>query len=51
MFLPGIVISGFSGQIVSSMGWSSFFFFAAAMGIPSILCSILIVRRGWNEQQ
>jgi hypothetical protein len=51
MFLPGIVISGFSGQIVSSMGWSSFFFVAAAMGIPSILCSILIVRRGWNEQQ
>ena len=51
MFLPGMVISGFSGQIVSSMGWSSFFFFAAAMGIPSILCSILIVRRGWNEQQ
>ena len=50
MFLPGIVISGFSGQIVSSMGWATFFFFAAAMGIPSILCSILIVRRGWNEQ-
>ena len=51
MFLPGIVISGFSGQIVSSMGWSSFFFFAAARGRLSILCSILIVRRGWNEQQ
>ena len=26
MFLPGIVISGFSGQIVSSMGWATFSF-------------------------
>ena len=47
MFLPGIIMSGFSGQIIDAMG---FFHFAASMGIPSILFSLLIVKKGWQEQ-
>ena len=50
MFLPGIIMSGFSGQIIDAMGWSKFFIFAASMGIPSILFSLLIVKKGWQEQ-
>jgi PAT family beta-lactamase induction signal transducer AmpG len=50
MFLPGIIMSGFSGQIIDSMGWAKFFIFAASMGIPSILFSLLIVKKGWQEQ-
>ena len=50
MFLPGIIMSGFSGQIIDAMGWAKFFIFAASMGIPSILFSLLIVKKGWQEQ-
>ena len=45
MFLPGIILSGFSGQIIDALGWAKFFLFAASMGIPSILFSLLIVKR------
>lgn len=50
MFLPGITLSGFSGLIIESSGWASLFIYSALLGIPSILCSFLIVRKGWNEQ-
>jgi hypothetical protein len=43
-------LSGFSGQIIDAMGWAKFFLFAASMGIPSILFSLMIVRKGWKEQ-
>ncbi|MDC0223160.1 MFS transporter [Gammaproteobacteria bacterium] len=50
MFLPGITLSGFSGLIIESSGWATLFIYSALLGIPSILCSFLIVRKGWNEQ-
>ena len=50
MFLPGITLSGFSGLIIESSGWAALFIYSALLGIPSILCSFLIVRKGWNEQ-
>ena len=50
MFLPGITLSGFSGQIIESGGWSTLFIYSALLGIPSIACSLLIVKKGWKEQ-
>ena len=50
MFLPGITLSGFSGQIIESSGWSTLFIYSALLGIPSIACSLLMVKKGWKEQ-
>jgi len=36
MVLPGKVLSGFSGGVVEQVGWVTFFFYAAAMGLPAI---------------
>jgi PAT family beta-lactamase induction signal transducer AmpG len=45
MSLPGRLLSGFSGQIVESSGWVSFFIYTTAAGIPAILLALLVVRR------
>ncbi len=45
MTLPGKVISGFSGFIVESVDWFSFFIYASAMGIPGIVLAVIVVRR------
>jgi len=45
MTLPGKLISGFSGFIVESTDWFTFFIYASAMGIPGILLAIAVVRR------
>jgi len=45
MTLPGKIISGFSGFIVESVDWASFFVYASAMGIPGIVLAIIVVRR------
>ncbi|MEC9374914.1 MAG: MFS transporter [Pseudomonadota bacterium] len=45
MVLPGKILSGFSGVIVDSIGWISFFTYAAFMGIPAIFLSFFISRR------
>lgn len=37
MLLPAKFIGGFSGTIVESQGYVSFFFYTAALGIPAIL--------------
>ena len=50
MFLPGITLSGFSGLIIESSGWSTLFIYSALLGMPSIACSFLIVKKGWKEQ-
>ncbi len=36
MVLPGKILSGFSGSVVEQVGWVTFFFYAAAMGLPAI---------------
>lgn len=46
MTLPGKFVSGFSGIIVDHSGYSSFFLYAALMGIPAILLAWWLWVRG-----
>ena len=50
MTLPGKAISGFSGQLIESIGWYNFFLYAALAGIPAIIFTLVVVKRGWTEQ-
>lgn len=50
MTLPGKVISGFSGFIVESVDWFSFFIYASAMGLPGIILAVIVVRRHYLNQ-
>lgn len=45
MTLPGKFTSGFSGLIVDASGYSFFFTYAAAMGIPAIILAVMVMRR------
>jgi PAT family beta-lactamase induction signal transducer AmpG len=45
MTLPGKLISGFSGFIVESIDWFSFFVYASGMGIPAILLAVIVSRK------
>ena len=45
MTLPGKVIGGFSGVVVDSAGYASFFIYAGLLGIPAILLVILLARK------
>lgn len=45
MTLAPKLISGFSGVIVDSFGYVSFFIYASAMGIPAILLVLYLMRR------
>jgi PAT family beta-lactamase induction signal transducer AmpG len=45
MTLPGKIISGFSGFVVESVDWFSFFIYASVMGVPGILLALVVVRR------
>lgn len=45
MTLPGKLVSGFSGFIVESIDWFSFFIYASGMGIPAIFLAIIVTRR------
>jgi PAT family beta-lactamase induction signal transducer AmpG len=38
------ISASFSGTVQESIGWFGFFLYAAALGIPSIILSILVVR-------
>lgn len=40
----GKLIAGWSGDVQESIGWTGFFIYAAATGIPSIILSIIVVR-------
>ncbi len=44
MTLPGKFVGGFSGVMVDTWGYSSFFITTAAAGIPALLLLILIMR-------
>jgi len=44
MTLPGKFISGFSGMVVESSNYYSFFLYAALMGIPAIILSVIVMR-------
>jgi len=45
MTLPGKLVSGFSGFIVESIDWFSFFIYASGMGIPAIILAVIVTRR------
>ncbi len=49
MTLPGKFVSGFSGVVVDSSGYYSFFIYVALLGIPAILMAIWIVRTNTNR--
>lgn len=42
----GKLAAGFSGEVQEWIGWVGFFLYAAALGIPSIVLSIIVVRQG-----
>lgn len=41
----GKVSASFSGTVQESIGWFGFFLYAAAVGVPSIILSFIVVRR------
>lgn len=45
----GKLIAGYSGEVQESIGWFGFFVYAAALGVPSIVLSIIVVRHGQTE--
>ena len=47
MTLPGKVIGGFSGVVVDSAGYASFFIYAALLGVPAIMLVLLLSR--WDN--
>jgi PAT family beta-lactamase induction signal transducer AmpG len=42
----GKLVAGYSGEVQESLGYVGFFIYAAALGIPSIILSIIVVRHG-----
>ena len=46
MTLPGKFISGFSGLVVESSGYTWFFVYAAAVGVPAILMTWYLLKKG-----
>ena len=44
MTLPGKFLSGFSGIIVDTSSYEAFFLYAAMMGLPAIVLSVIIMR-------
>lgn len=49
MTLPGKFIGGFSGVVVDSFGYPSFFAYAAALGIPAIVL-IMVLLKFWRRE-
>lgn len=41
----GKLVAGYSGEVQEWIGWFGFFLYAAATGIPSIILSIIVVKR------
>ena len=40
----GKLVAGWSGEVQEAIGYVGFFVYAAALGIPSIILSIIVVR-------
>jgi PAT family beta-lactamase induction signal transducer AmpG len=45
MSLLGKFTAGYSGNVQESIGWLGFFLYAAALGIPAILLSVIVAKR------
>jgi len=50
MTLPAKFIGGFSGVVVDSAGYASFFFYSGLLGLPSILLVVVLMTRQLREQ-
>lgn len=50
MTLPGKLFSGFSGAVVDASSYHEFFLYAAAMGIPAIVLSLIVMRHPMAHQ-
>lgn len=50
MTLPGKLFSGFSGVIVDASSYHEFFLYAAAMGIPAIVLSVVVMQHPMARQ-
>ncbi len=42
----GKLVAGYSGEIQEAVGYTGFFIYAAAMGVPSIVLAFIVVRHG-----
>ncbi len=49
MTLPGKFISGFSGWVIDSSGYTEFFLLAAVLGIPAIVLVLVLMRHARHE--
>ncbi len=47
----GKLVAGWSGNVQESLDWVGFFIYAAALGIPSIILSIVVVRHSNIEER
>jgi PAT family beta-lactamase induction signal transducer AmpG len=45
MSLLGKFTAGYSGNVQEAIGWTGFFFYAAALGVPAILLAFVVARR------
>ena len=45
MSLLGKFTAGFSGNVQEAIGWVGFFLYAAALGIPAIVLSVVVATR------
>lgn len=45
MTLPGKIIGGYSGIIVDTQGYTTFFFYAACLGLPAVLLALILNRK------
>ena len=50
MAVLGKFTAGYSGNVQEAIGWLGFFLYAAALGIPAILLSLVVARRGQDER-
>ncbi len=49
MTLPAKVIGGFSGMVVDSVGYASFFLYSGVLGIPAVLLIIYLIMQQKDE--
>ncbi|MEX0921465.1 MAG: hypothetical protein WD489_09280 [Rhodovibrionaceae bacterium] len=51
MTLPGKFIGGFSGIVVDEAGYTAFFIYASALGLPAIILVIFLMTRRMQRLQ
>ncbi len=50
MTLPAKLLGGFSGIVVDTQGYFTFFVYAAAIGLPAIGLVVILIRLGFRDQ-